>query len=456
MKKAIKIITVTLAIILISMVSFVGIYTQKQNHMENIVKEYEYAMDLEGARIAVITPKDETNTIIKDAEGNTIDEELTDEEIAEKGYTKEEVKINDGNLNIENFQKSKEIVKKRLEQMGVENYNIALNEQTGEIKFEIEEDSTTNDILRNVYPVGKFEIADNETGEVLLDNQYIKDASVLYGSESTGTSVYLQIELNKEGTAKLEEITNTYKKQEETETTENTTEGETETEENTETQKEIKMTVDTQTLITMSFEEPIRTGKIQLNVGSASTDAKTVNGYAKTAVELATLLDNGKLPIEYEITGNEFIYPEITKQDIQYIVYAIAGISVIALIFIIIKYKLRGLIASIAFIGYAALYLLLIRYANVMISLEGICAIIITLAANYILSIKIAQGKDKKELITFFSKIIPIPICSIVFSFMEWIPIASFGMILFWGTVLMLVFNGAITKPLVDMIKNKE
>ena len=39
-----------MVIVLISMVGFVGIYEQTQNRMENKVKDYTYAMDLDGAR----------------------------------------------------------------------------------------------------------------------------------------------------------------------------------------------------------------------------------------------------------------------------------------------------------------------------------------------------------------------------------------------------------------------
>ena len=479
MKKAIKILTVIFAIILVSMVSFVGIYTQKQNRMENIMKDYEYAMDLKGARIVAIKPTEDTEEIIKDAEGNVIEEELTDEEITEKGYTKETINKNEEYLTADNFKKAKKIVEKRLEGMGVENYNISLNEQTGEVKIEIEENSVTNDIISNIYSVGKFEIVDSETEEVLLDNQYIKSSGILYSSETAGTAVILQIELNKEGRTKLEEITNTYKTIEESEeettdteeneetdtaedetaeTQENGEEATEETEDTTEenTQKKVSINLDGQTLYTNSFDKPIVNGTIQLTVGSASTDSKTVNEYAKTAAEIATILNTEKLPVEYEITGNEFIYPEITEQTLQYVVYAIIAISVVAIIFLVIKCKFRGLLAGISFIGYVAVYLLLLRYANVIISIEGIFAIAMAMAVNYIVSLKIAEGKDKKDYLAFISKIIPIPIFSVIFSFMEWIPIASFGKTLFWGLVLTAVFNLGITNPFVSMVEKKE
>ena len=81
----VKILTIVLAIILISIIGFIGIYIQKQNRMENVVKGYDLAMDLKGGRVVAIKPVEDIETVIKDSEGNIIEEELTDEEIAEKG-----------------------------------------------------------------------------------------------------------------------------------------------------------------------------------------------------------------------------------------------------------------------------------------------------------------------------------------------------------------------------------
>lgn len=108
-QRVFKVVTIILAIILISMVGFVGIYTQKQNRMENIVRGYDLAMDLKGARVVSIKPKEDKQTVIKDSEGNEITEELTDDQIKEKGYTKEEVNKNADKLTKENFESAKKL-----------------------------------------------------------------------------------------------------------------------------------------------------------------------------------------------------------------------------------------------------------------------------------------------------------------------------------------------------------
>ena len=140
--KKVKILTITLAIALISMVAFAGVYVTKQNRMENKVKSYTYAMDLKGARTITLKVDTSKKTTIKDSEGKEVENSsnLTDEEISEKGYTKEETDYNSQDvLNVENYKKSKEIIEKRLKELKINNYITKLNEQTGEIIVEVPE-----------------------------------------------------------------------------------------------------------------------------------------------------------------------------------------------------------------------------------------------------------------------------------------------------------------------------
>lgn len=68
----IKILTIVLLIILISMIGFFGIYAQEKNQMKNSVKDYSYAMDINGARTLKLQVNKETSEVIKDKDGNVI------------------------------------------------------------------------------------------------------------------------------------------------------------------------------------------------------------------------------------------------------------------------------------------------------------------------------------------------------------------------------------------------
>ena len=448
--KTIKIITIILLIVLISMIGFFGIYKQNKNQMSNIVKDYTYAMDINGARTLKLTLNSENGDDVKTAE---------------------------------NYETAKTIIEKRLKKLDVQEYKIGVNEETGEITVQIPENTQTDEIVSNLTTVGKFEIIDSETNDVLLDNSSIKSSKVLYNTTQSGTSVYLEISFDKNGKNKLEEISKTYVKSENN-TTENTTSEDTnsteEKENNTEetnttsedsesTEKKITMKIDDDEIMSTSFDEAITTGKIQLSVGQASTDSSTVQGYVNQAQNVATVLDSGKLPVKYDVEKNQYVLSNISKQDLIYVAIAMAVVAIIGIIVLIVKYKTNGLLAGISYIGLSALYLIAIRYTNVTISIDSIFAIGIILILNYIFTnmllsnirkmndskVENAVGKSVSETYKkFFMRIIPICVVVITFCFANWIPMNSFGMTAFWGIVIIAIYNAIITNGLLR-IKNK-
>ena len=483
--KKLKILVCTLAVILIAMIALFGVYVPYQNRMENKIKGYTYGMNLAGERTIILTPSEETETKITDSEGNEVTDasDLTDEELAEKGYTKEEVKVNtDEKMNNENYQKSKEILEKRLQQLNAGQYTVNVNEENGQITINIPENNQTDNIINQLIPSGKFEIIDSETKEVLMNNDDLKEAKVMYGQNSSqsGTNVYLTIQFDKEGTKKFEEITNTYKTIEESEdeTETNTTSEEsnttnTETTENTESeeekQKEITLQMDGEDIMTTSFDEVIKTGEMSLVVGSASSDEEQINAYAQNAQNIASILNNGEMPVKYEGVS-QYILSDITREDLNIIKIAIIAVTAIALLILVIKHRTNGFLASLGYIGLAGIFALIIRYTNVTVALEGIFAIAIILIINYIFQNKLLTkikelktnkeegivGKAMKETYKeFFIKILPICIMAIVFCFISWVPISSFGMIMFWGLLLIAIYNPTITQALLK-IENRQ
>lgn len=464
--KKVKILTITLLIAVITMVAFIGVYTKVQNRMENQVKDYDLAMDLKGSRNIRLKISTGNKTIIKDAEGKEVEDStsLTDEQITEKGYTKEEIPYNSEEAKtVENYVASQKILEKRLEKLGVSNYIIKLDDTTGDIIIELTENDRTDNVISNLYTTGKFEIVDSQTKEVLMDNKDIKQARVMYGSgnstgTSSGTNVYLDIEFTKEGRQKLEQISSQYVKEdipeENTQTDETTTE-----EENKETtEKKITMNIDDNEIMSTNFEEPIRTGKLQLSIGAASTDQKTLQGYIDQAGSMATVLDTGNMPLKYELDENQYVLTDINNQEMQIAIYVVVLVVVLALIALMVRYKVVGALGVISYIGFISLLLLVIRYANVTIAIEGLVGIVMTLILNYILVNQLTKKSEERLVVykDFFVKIIPVIIMVVTFCFIPWTPISSFGMTMIWGIALMAIYNSILTNSLLKIGTRKE
>lgn len=448
-EEKLKITLTILVIVLISLASFGGIYLQKMKFVENILPEYQLGMDLKGGRSVDLSVDTTVNTVIYDKDGKVVEEEGKD-------TTKKEVPVNDKEvLTTENYKKSKEIVEKRLKEMKVSDYTIRYDSKTGKMSVKLPENNNTDTIAQYMATKGTFTIV-NDNEDVLLNNSHLKNAQVGYSTTETGTAVYLTIQFNKEGTEIFKNITNEYVA--------------TQDEEGKETTKKITLKIDESTLLNTYFESEISNGTLQLSIGRASTDASTVQGYIREASNIAVLLNTGDLPITYTISDNLYVMSDITK-DVFYIPAIILGvILLIGIVFLIIKYKKNGLLASIALIGYIATLLLVLRYANVELTMEGIIGIVVAIAMDFIFTIyllgimkhsdskTIAETSQnfKEALIKTLFIFVPAIITAVILCFAGWLPIYSFGMVMFWGLLLIVLYNLVFTRTLiVDTKKNK-
>lgn len=439
MNRRLTIVLITLLIILLSIISFAGLFVQDTKFMKNLVPEYELGMDLEGYRAITVAVSDEKETIYYDAEGNVVTTE------AEDGKSEEVPLNNEEDLTKENYEKAKDLIKARLKDLEIKEYLVRLDEESGSVTVQLPEDSMTDIASQFLTTTGEFTIEDAETGEVLLDNSNIKEAKVGYASASTGTSVYLSIEFNKDSKEKLREISTTYV------TTTN--------EEGEETEKQVELKMDGSTMLSTSFADELADGILPINMGTA-TDNTTLNTYMQQASNIAILINNGPLPLEYESDQNRFIQSDLSLEDAIVPGIVLAVILVIGFIVLIIKYKKLGLAAIVSFIGYVAIVLLALRIFNIVITLEGICAIVASMLLNYILLaylLNTLSKADTAEWKTAFNKailsiifvLVPVLIIGIVLCFAAWMPTFSFGTVTFWAILIMILYNISITKALV-------
>ena len=358
------------------------------------------------------------------------------------------------NLTKDNYKKAKEIIEKRLEKIkqvqytsagivenkAIDYYTIKQNEETGKIELKLPENANTDMVLRYVATKGDFTIVDDQDN-VLMDNSYIKEANVGYSSTSSGVTVYLTIQFDKQGTEKLKEISNTFIK--------------TTDEEGNDTTKKIKVKIDDSEMLNTYFTEEISNGIIQLSFGTATGNSLAT--YAQEAKNLETLLNAGNLPIVYEADENHYVLSDINKYMLFIPAIVIMSLLVIGIIILIVKYKVKGLLGAISIIGYIATFLIIVRLTNVVITLEGVAGIITSIILEYI-SIMYALNKMKENtdltcnqcFTKFLPILVPIAISTVILCFVKWLPIYSFGMTMFWGIILVIVYNHVVTKLLVS------
>ena len=389
--KKIKITTIILAIILITLVAFGGIYIQKQNRMENKVKGYILGRELKGARVVEIKISE------GDSEGNN--------------------KPKKEDLTIENYETVKRTIEKRLENLRAQDYTISLNKENGTIRIELLEDDNTDNYIYYAIASGKVQIKDKDSKAELINDTMIKKAKYTSTNNTQGAyQVYVELELNKEGQAKLQEISQSY------------------------------------ALLGDEIDE----------IEKQQKDEKEEEKSEEKQTKKVSVLTIGETV--FDIYNNRYTYSDISEKEILYFSLIILAIILVISIIFIIKYKIKGLLGCISNIGFIALFSLLLRYTNVLISIEGIGAIILIIAINLKLIQDILNKTQKINMIDetivntykkMSLKLIPIVIISLTFCFSGWTNLSSFGMVMFWGLILMAVYNILVTKTLLKLKENK-
>lgn len=449
MKKYKKTLTVfiILVVAILMFASFFGVYKKNENGERiSLLPNLKLGMEFGNTRVITATVNQGTTSTIYDSEGNVVQPEEGVEYTEEDGYETVEQPINpDSAKTVENYERAKEIVEKRLKGNNVSEYSIDMNEITGKMKIEIPEDSRADEIQDIIQNTGSFILLDGETFEVVFDSSYLKRADVVYSQGDIETAVFLQLEFNEEGTQKLQELNNIY-----VETTEQQTNEEGETEEVTNS-KVVWVILNNTFLGTTVLPNIVYNNKIMLPFGMSSNNEELQKAI-ENANKDAILLNSGTYPIAYEYT-NEVVQTNINQRTMFIFFTAIGLVFAISYIYLVIRFKAKGFISVYFQIGYLAVLLLILRLTNVIITMEGISAIIISLILEYIFTYivlrNLQQEKDgmyKKANLEFFLNTLPIYVISIVFTFATRANINSFGMGLFWGIIIIYIYNFIFSK----------
>lgn len=481
-QKRLNVILVVLIIVLVSIISFVGIFYQSRNEMVSRIPEYKSGTNIKGHRIVTLEVSEDGT---KSGEEST-ENKTTENEVAENETSNNEESKNTEN-NADNYKKSAEIIKKRLKNLKVEDYSVSLDENTGKIEIDLPENDQTDIILSDITQKGNFQIADSSTNEVLLSNSDIKSVDVGKQVNGSYTVVYMNINFNMQGAKKFKNVTVKYQNnvsentiaaenttEENTTTTENSTEENSTSEENTTSDesadssnesRQVVLKIDDTTMMTTSFTEVIDNGTLSLTIGS-SKDNDEIQTYVYGGDNLAAIIENEAMPLQYEIKGNTYVASEIGTSNIKIIVYVEIAIALVISLYLIIRYRVKGIMATILSIGYVAILLLAIRYANVVLSIEGILAIALSFVVNTVFNIMLlnrikeknmtAEEKRQKynEALKRYSlSIIPIVIIAVVCCLVNWDAIYSFGMVMFWGIIISIIYNLTFTNVVVKNSK---
>jgi len=440
-KKTLTVISI-LVVAVIMFTSFFGIYKKNENGEKmSLLADYNLGMEFENSKVITMDVSQEIIETIYDAEGNEIVEKEEGVEYTEEaGYKIVGEPVNPDSVKTqENYRKTKKIITERLKKCGVSEFLVELDENTGKIKIQIPDDSNAEEVESIIKSSGSLMLMDGQTFDLVYDSSNLDKATVMYSQGELETAVFLQLEFNENGKNKLNELLTAYATPEQTEGEEEVTE------------KTVIVLLNNQFLGSVAPANIVYDNKIMLTLG-VSNDNAELQKAAKEAEKHAVLLNTGSIALEYEY-GEETKDPEISQRQLLTALGAAGAIFLIAYVLLVIKFKAKGFISVYFQVGFLAILLLVLRLTNVLINMEGIIGItismILDLIFTYIILTNIEKEEEKVYNISakeFFIKTIPFLVIAIVCTFATRAYISSFGETLFWGILMIYVYNFVFSK----------
>ena len=177
------------------------------------------------------------------------------------------------------------------------------------------------------------------------------------------------------------------------------------------------------------------------------------------AEEMAMGLNNRHI-LAYNLSLEDF-EDVIDRNTVMNSIYIMSAVLGVGLMLLVMKFKTKGIYASVLQIGYVSTLLILIRMVDFIVNLEGIAAIVICIAINYIalymvldymkkneVNVNIAMKETIKKLVML---LIPVYIIAIVLTFATLSNLASFGMALVWGAIVFYLYNLVFSRTLLNV-----
>lgn len=272
----------------------------------------------------------------------------------------------------------------------------------------------------------------DDKGNVVLTGKDLKDARAQVGQ---GNAAVVGLEFTDEGAKKFADLTARN------------------------IGRTIAIELDGKVLTAPTVQEAITGGRAQIS-GQRSVEE---------AEQLAILLRSGSLPVKIEVMENRTVGPTLgqdsKEKSIKAFLIGIAAIYVFMLIF----YRLAGIVADIALLLYVILLLLVMRYLGATLTLPGIAGIILSIGmavdANVLIferfKEEVRKGKTlrssiasgfSRAIVTILDSNITTLMAAAILFYLGTGPIKGFAVTLALGTLLSMFTAVTVSKFLLQFL----
>lgn len=327
---------VAVLILLFACSAFIGVRYYDGDVQKTAIKgisDIRWGIDIRGGVEATFKPdtmKSDSNTEDADAEDADVSD-ITDEQL----------------------DSAKSIIETRMVSQGITDYELYSDNNSKRIivRFPWKENDEDFDPVKAVDELAATAHLSfrNPDGEEVMNGSAVKSASARVSTESGKNEYMVLLELNDEGKQLFADITEQY------------------------LQKPISIYMDETLLSAPTVQAHITDGSAQI----------TGNFTAEEAQKLANQINGGALPFTLKVASYSGISPTLGQNSLTAMGYAAIIAFVLIALFMIIRYRVPGLIAVIALVGQMALSIVAItRYFGVFnsftMTLPGIAGLILS------------------------------------------------------------------------------
>lgn len=336
------------------------------------------------------------------------------------------------------------MLRQRLDTLGYTEATIA-KMGTDRIRVEIPGIDDPEDALKKLGSTAKLEFLDS-SGNVILEGKDVKEAVANYGqtSESSmGSQYYVSLTFNDSGRQKFADAT----------------------------EEMAKLASSSKNYIDIELDgENISRASVSYRIDS---DSCMISGnFSKDeAVYLAELISSGQLPVVLREIELRYVGPTLGSEALASSIKAGLIGTLIVMLFMILVYRLPGLVSAIALVSYISIFAILIIVFKVNLSLPGIAGIILTIGmavdSNVVIYERIKEelntGKSTRAAVKSgfgraFSAILDSNVTTIIASIVLWYfgtgAVRGFAITLFIGVVVSLFTALCVTRVLLNSVTN--
>lgn len=335
------------------------------------------------------------------------------------------------------------VIRTRLKNEGYTEARVSRNQSDPrKIRVEIPDIFDTQQAVDLLKATAKLTFTDSE-GNVVLDGSDIKTANYRYGpvTQAGNSEHYIELELNESGVPKFAQAT-----------------------------KEAAAKADTnENYISINMDDnPISSPRVYEEIN----DSKCIISGSFTqesASMLANQIKSGQLPVPLTVAEQSTIGPELGDKTFNTSMLASLFGIIAIMIFMLVFYRLSGLVADIALGAYIAVMALIIGIFKINLSLSGIAGIVLSIGmavdANVIIFERIKEelrsGKTVRASVDAgfhraMTAIIDANITTIIASVVLWLSrvatVQGFAITLFIGVLLSMITAITFTRFLLKQV----